>query len=280
MARTVCLLLLGLLVVATPLMSNALDAVTTAASASPASSACNPRCNTAAGERCDSRSRTCVCNAPTYAPCTTGCAKLSSDANNCGACDNVCTIPGQVCNRGVCACASSYNLCNSTGVPVCVKPSVAFASDDNNCGSCGNKCSALGPNYKCLRGRCTCSSPFTSCSAKPRLSLPAVCTNLKTDAANCGSCGKSCKAGEECVNKKCVKPACAAGLLPCGGACVNTTSDLNNCGGCGKKCGANSVCDNGACACDAGLETCSNDPTGACRVSELFSEQYLDRELW
>ena len=268
-----CLALLGLLVVATPMISSAEDIEAIAAAAtSTASRACNPRCNSAAGEKCDSRSRTCVCNAPSYATCTSGCAKLSSDPNNCGACDNACAAPTSVCIRGVCSCPTGQTLCND----VCVKPSVAFASDDDNCGACGKMCSEMGPNYKCMRGKCACPSPFTGCSAKPKLGLPAVCTNLAIDTANCGGCGKACKPGLACVGKKCKPVPCPTERpLSCAGACINNGTDVDNCGTCGNTCGPDGVCNAGSCECAAGADYCSD----VCTVSVCLALSCLHASL-
>jgi hypothetical protein len=35
-----------------------------------------------------------------------------------------------------------------------------------------------------------------------------VCTNLETDADNCGTCGNACEAGASCVDGACITPVC------------------------------------------------------------------------
>ena len=49
---------------------------------------------------------------------------------------------------------------------------------------------------------------------------------------NCGTCGKSCLAGEVCSAGTC-QLSCQAGLTNCGGTCVNLETDNENCGACG-----------------------------------------------
>ena len=186
----------------------------TAAGKTSAQSLCNPRCNSAAGERCDSRSRSCVCSAGYY-NCTSAdgplaCARLSSDPMHCGGCDKSCDIDnGEICNRGTCACPPFHSKCDGA----CVRNSVAFAYDDNNCGFCGNQCSAVGLNLKCSRGKCTCPKPLTQCSANRKTNTAAVCTDLTSDKINCGKCGTLCPAGFVCEKKKC-KASCPVSLHP------------------------------------------------------------------
>lgn len=57
------------------------------------------------------------------------------------------------------------------------------------------------------------------------------CTDLKSDEANCGSCGNVCTIGTFCFNGTC---KCLEGETLCGGRCVDTSFDPNNCGKCGS----------------------------------------------
>ena len=93
----------------------------------------------------------------------------------------------------------------------------------------------------------SCSSGTTCCGG--------VCKDTKTDALNCGACGKACSAGSTCSNGTC---GCPTGTTFCSAvnACVNTQTDNNNCGGCGVKCGNGSVCKSGSCSCPTGLTRC------------------------
>jgi hypothetical protein len=64
-----------------------------------------------------------------------------------------------------------------------------------------------------------------------------TCTRVDT-VANCGACGRTCGADQEC----------------CGGtSCVSTQTDRNNCGGCGDACGMQGDgCMGGSCTCGGG----------------------------
>jgi hypothetical protein len=95
------------------------------------------------------------------------------------------------------------------------------------CYECGPKASAGHPNFCDLAGigpTCCPKTAPTCCSGH--------CSDLGTDASNCGQCGKACPSGRNC----------------CGGQCVDLTSDNNNCGGCLNACPAGYTCRDGQCA--------------------------------
>src|SRR5438874_682984 len=78
----------------------------------------------------------------------------------------------------------------------------------------------------------------------------ATCTDVRTDAANCGSCGNRCGSSQTCRNGSC---GCSApGQTSCGGACVLTATDPGHCGSCAHACGGGQACVSGACICPAG----------------------------
>ena len=101
----------------------------------------------------------------------------------------------------------------------------------------------------------TCASPEKMCGA--------LCTNLETDNANCGSCGNACASGKVCASGQCAL-TCGS-LTTCsgdGGApyCANTQTDNANCGACGNTCASGTVCAGGKCALTCGsLTTCTPD---------------------
>lgn len=98
----------------------------------------------------------------------------------------------------------------------------------------------------------TCD-PVSGQSHTPREGYSACgqsCVDLKSDAANCGACGRACANGEMCSNGDC---ACAAGSQICGTsstACIDLASDGDNCGACGNACPAGQTCVAGTCGAD------------------------------
>jgi len=72
-----------------------------------------------------------------------------------------------------------------------------------------------------------------------------VCTDLTSNAANCGSCGNVCGAATPfCSNSMC-SSTCAGTI--CSGVCANLTNSAQNCGSCGKVCAGNETCTNSLC---------------------------------
>ena len=86
----------------------------------------------------------------------------------------------------------------------------------------------------------SCSSSQTSCNG--------ICTNIKNDSKNCGSCGNACRLGENCVSGTC--------CFTCNGICKDLQNDSSNCGSCGNACQSNSICRGGTCECI--YETCGS----------------------
>jgi hypothetical protein len=65
----------------------------------------------------------------------------------------------------------------------------------------------------------------------------STCANLSTDHANCGQCGHSCDAQQQCSNKVCQTPPCVG---------VNLNNDPKNCGACKHVC-PEGTCVSGEC---------------------------------
>ena len=87
-----------------------------------------------------------------------------------------------------------------------------------------------------------------------------TCTDVRTDEANCGSCGNRCGAGQTCRSGSC---GCTApGQTSCDGACVLTATDPDHCGSCEHACGGGQACIAGSCVCPAGTVVCD----GICRA--------------
>jgi hypothetical protein len=105
----------------------------------------------------------------------------------------------------------------------------------------------------CTSGQCTCAANQIYCGGG------AGCVDTSSDATHCGSCGKSCGAGQACVSGQCICPV--AGQVACGFAgCVDLSASPDNCGQCGKSCAAGQACVSGQCQCPMGNQVCQ----GAC----------------
>ena len=83
------------------------------------------------------------CSEPTTI-CDNECVDLTSDYENCGGCNNICT--SGVCISGACLTCSSEET-------VCGQQCINLASDPDNCGGCGVPCS----NGLCSNSQCEAS---------------------------------------------------------------------------------------------------------------------------
>jgi hypothetical protein len=136
---------------------------------------------------------------------------------------------------------------------------------------------------------CSCSSPSSLCWTT---GLPSVCycTNLNTDANNCGSCNHVCSlqhATAACLSGVCITATCNTGFGNCDGntynGCeTNLNTDPNHCGGCTNAPCTTSVahahptCTNGSCsfACDApGYTLVTLNGTSVCAQTCSSNEQ-------
>jgi hypothetical protein len=146
-------------------------------------------------------------------------------------------------------------------------------SDPMNCGACGRACAAVFQGTPgCALGRCTiaaCNFGFDDCDGD----VGDGCeTNIESDLANCGGCGKKCpnavawasygcKAGTctlMCAGRPaslghcCCAEAIGPGWCDCDGdpmnGCeINAKADPANCGACGVTCAMNQKCVQGVC---------------------------------
>lgn len=109
-------------------------------------------------------------------------------------------------------------------------------------------------------GGASCGAGAHDCCIGPT-GKTAICTDLKSDAANCGQCGVACATGQTCSAGAC---ACPVGQTLCGKTCVDVTSDVANCGACGTACPTGDTCKGGACIapCNPGETACA----GICTV--------------
>ncbi|MCW5835285.1 MAG: hypothetical protein KIS78_22990 [Labilithrix sp.] len=207
---------------------------------------------------------------------------LLSDRSNCGACGNACAA-GTRCFRGQCGCPSGLTDCNG----FCVD----LTSDDLNCGACGTfceypdtPCEPMPENagYGCVASTCgelKCGFGSDDCDGDLALGCASNgCETSLFEPTNCGACGRTCKAGEECREENGVidcRPSCeASGKVSCpGGFCADLLNDPENCGGCGLYCPfagprQQRACDKGVCvvACAEGFGDCNGDPSDGCET--------------
>jgi hypothetical protein len=100
-----------------------------------------------------------------------------------------------------------------------------------------------------------CQPPMMECNGS--------CTDVQTDAANCGACYQACLQGQICQAGQCTggNNTCQGNQVNCNGVCVDITSDPSNCGGCGNFCGNGQTCQNSQCVggmtCMGGQANCN-----------------------
>lgn len=186
----------------------------------------------------------------------TGCYDLLNDRDHCGACDNACSI-GQECAGGSCQAIQC-----SAGEVLCGNDCVVTDSDVNHCGGCtafdgSNTDGGDGPGGSfCTEGGCRCSLPETECPTQPG-SFTYECVDMNTDPTNCGTCGNTCSAAQECVGGSCQALSCPSGAILCGRDCVFGPSCGTDC----EKLGGEFTCVAGACECPGGETACTpSDP--------------------
>jgi hypothetical protein len=124
----------------------------------------------------------------------------------------------------------------------------------------------------------------TTCVA-PRMLCGVICTDLQTDTANCGVCGRACPAPTDggasavatCVAGAC-GIACTPGFTDCdhdvsNGCEVATANDVHNCGACDHACpvpqNTTATCAGGVCgaACVAGFADCDGTTADGCEMA-------------
>lgn len=173
----------------------------------------------------------CSCK-PGLATCFTQCVDVRNDPWNCGSCGHVCwkyeqCIDGTCTDPGTCLtdveCPPTYRC--AVGACVCPEPlgvcgteCVDVRSDPRHCFNCSTSCkpgnlcvmgmcvakktcgssSDCPKGHTCTGGACTCGAGLIDCGANG-------CSDLKTDAQNCGSCGITCADPALCVDGRCAR---------------------------------------------------------------------------
>lgn len=220
--------------------------------------------------------KTCSDCRPNYGNCnddpSDGCElNLLDDALNCGACDAACG-DSESCYRGSCVtkCMGDEAFCLAeNGVLQCRD----LKNDPSNCGGCDRQCESFdGTSVACQNGTCvyTCDAG-QNCSS---VDLEPICTQLQTDAKNCGACGHQCQTAKTLnVNSAtCSDGSCELQCQKNFGDCDNDPTngceqslrfDAKHCGACNNTCAAPNVCIEGSCCqkqCNG--KTCGSDGCG------------------
>jgi hypothetical protein len=223
--------------------------------------ACERACATTniAAIECTSGACSSSCR-PGFANCTQtktpddGCeTPVTSDAANCGGCDNACPA-GFVCSNGQCDCNSRNDCGNGNGVQ-CV--------DD----LCQCDLAACRPGERCRDAAagakaCSCNGSTEGCLPSELCCATGGCTDVQSNAANCGACGRACSAGFTCAAGAC---QCDS-VEDCGGEL--TPVGVGGAGAAGETSvpPANIDCVAGMCVCDG--NTCVEGqrclPNGTC----------------
>jgi hypothetical protein len=193
----------------------------------------------------------------------------TTDPNNCGGCGTKCDAtngtPG--CSGGKCGivCFGGFGDCNGNPADGC---EVGLKYDAANCSACGNVCPSAGGVPACTNGVCgigTCPSGFGECDNNAANGCE---TNITSDPANCGGCGKPCPAvanGTPSCSAGTCGTTCNSGFALCGGStCIDVTSDPSHCGSTCAVCpppgngNGNASCEQGNCkiTCKGGLQAC------------------------
>ncbi|MBI5654844.1 hypothetical protein HZC53_04305 [Candidatus Uhrbacteria bacterium] len=130
--------------------------------------------------------------------------------------------------------------CDDSAVSVhCGAVEACNGKDDDCDGTADDGASCLDTLQSCQAGVCAC---------KPENLCGTECVDKQTDKDNCGTCGKICSGGMDCVGGQC---HCAfAGEVDCLGHCTDTQVDPANCGVCGKVCDQGFQCVAGECVCN------------------------------
>ena len=188
--------------------------------------------------------------------CWSECVGLQTDVFHCGACGHACD-EGFDCVAGACA-----KICDS-GLNACGDNCYNFQSDYQACGNCETQCTTT---QTCVDGVCTDSTVDCNEGADPedpafveKTLCWGACTDLKTDVANCGSCGKQCEENQICTNGVCTDNGpvivdCDE-ASKCYGVCKDFMNDDANCGKCLNVCGTGEKCIQGKCELQCGSLT-------------------------
>lgn len=245
----------------------------------------------APGERCDTATRTCVCQPycrpiERYAeiPCGMNVPNECPGGPNCGTGTGCPT--GQRCNDMMrcemdtdedagpppdgASCPDGRSLCDGS----CYN----LQNDASHCGSCETSCPAT---TTCIAGACTCPGTGTRCGDR--------CVNTQSENSHCGACGNACTGLSTCSAGACsCVPHCTTdpSLVPCGMDVPNACPGGPACGQ-GTQCAVGSLCNPATRRCDCvplcpvgvrcGVaDGCGGTCIGACDTGEACARDPMD----
>ncbi len=172
---------------------------------------------------------------------------LSTDLQNCGACDSVCSLANASasCSGGLCsldACDTGYADCDANSATGCE----ADLSSVGTCGDCNTACSYDHATAACNQGACeigTCDIGWGNCDANDANGCE---TDVRENVNHCGACDHPCQAGEACSAGVCTTE-CPSGETKCEDVCVDLQSSAQHCGTCDNACSPGEECSAGVC---------------------------------
>jgi len=147
-------------------------------------------CGISCGDGLDCVGARCQCP-PGEQDCNFGCIDIMQDESNCGGCGFACNI-NQICVGGGCELDCGGGLVDCLDGNGCTD---LFGDDANNCGGCGLVCPVGQPGTiaQCNAGTCElgCGPGRAACDGAAN-DIDGCEVNLRSDDANCGSCGNVC----------------------------------------------------------------------------------------
>ena len=152
------------------------------------------------------------CNMPAAPTMDDGCeVNSSASTGNCGGCGNNCGAQGGSTDQFECDTgAGAQKVCGCSNNNECRGPGVASGSNGGQCsgGLCQCNSVTCNPTEWCILDAsmvpvCTCNGGPACTAGQLCCQTPAGCTNIQTDAQNCGACGHKCAAGKTCVSGAC-----------------------------------------------------------------------------
>jgi hypothetical protein len=136
----------------------------------------------------------------------------------------------------------------------------AWAARPDRCGAFCRGCSSKAQRNQCLAACRACNGNTSrlcgscgayACCATSSACCNGVCTNVNSDARNCGACGNVCGGSTPaCIQGTC--SGCQPWETLCGGVCAYLPQDNANCGACGNVCPQGSGCVFGSCEATGG----------------------------